>query len=105
MTTSPEAFLAREAEIAYACMAHITDYDVWHETEEPVTVEAVIRTLMKNTELAQNAIRRLVGEMGEWAGEFEAHSALKDAIITDREQIPAQVKEDLAPITDKYLAA
>lgn len=105
MTTSPEAFLAREAEIAYACMAHITDYDVWHETEEPVTVEAVIRTLMKNTELAQNAIRRLVGEMGEWAGKFEAHDALKDAIITDRDQIPAQVKKDLAPITDKYLAA
>lgn len=104
MTTSPEAFLAREAEIAYACMAHITDYDVWHETEEPVTVEAVIRILMQNTEMAQDAIRRLVERMDEWAGDFPAHDALQNAIITDRDRIPAQVKEDLAPLVDKYLA-
>ena len=59
MTASPEAFLAREAEICYGVMAHVTDYDVWHLTEEPVTVEMVIETLKKNTVVAQDAIRNL----------------------------------------------
>lgn len=49
MTASPEAFLAREAELCYATMAHVTDYDVWHENEAPVTVDMVIQTLHKNT--------------------------------------------------------
>ena len=53
MTASPEVFLAREAEICYATMAHVTDYDVWHISEAPVTVEMVIETLNKNTALAQ----------------------------------------------------
>lgn len=65
MTTSPEAFLAAEAEIAYTCMAHITDYDVWHEEEEPVTVERVIQTLKGNTYLAQEAISHLVQHADE----------------------------------------
>jgi 5'-methylthioadenosine phosphorylase len=55
MTASPEAFLAREAEICYATMAHVTDYDVWHVSETPVTVDMVMQTLHKNTSLAQNA--------------------------------------------------
>ena len=59
MTASPEAFLAREAELCYAVMAHVTDYDVWHVSEAPVTVEMVIQTLNKNTEVAQQAIRNL----------------------------------------------
>ena len=63
MTATPEAFLAREAEMSYATMAHITDFDVWHESETPVTVEMVIQTLLANTVLAkqavENAIRRL----------------------------------------------
>ena len=63
MTTIPEAFLAREAEIAYASMAHITDYDVWHESEEPVTVEAVIANLQANAEVAKQAIRNVVGKL------------------------------------------
>lgn len=103
MTTSPEAFLAAEAEIAYACMAHITDYDVWHENEEPVTVEKVIRTLLGNTTLAQKSISHLVAHMDEWAGDFQAHHALKDALITDRAMIPAENKADLAPLVAKYL--
>ena len=61
MTAIPEAFLAREAGISYAAMAHVTDYDVWHETEAPVTVETVIRQLLANAEVAKqslvNAIR------------------------------------------------
>jgi 5'-methylthioadenosine phosphorylase len=60
MTTIPEVFLAREAEIAYASMAHVTDYDVWHETEEAVTVEAIIATLNANVGVAKQAIRNVV---------------------------------------------
>ncbi|MBP7999955.1 MAG: S-methyl-5'-thioadenosine phosphorylase [Chloroflexi bacterium] len=102
MTTSPEAFLALEAEMAYACMAHVTDYDVWHETEGPVSVEMVIRTLQRNTALAQRAIRYLVEKMDEWAGDFPAHQALKDAIITDRSKISPTILRDLQPLVGKY---
>lgn len=103
MTTSPEAFLAAEAEMSYACMAHITDYDCWHESEAPVTVEMVIRVLHANTQLAQSAISQLTLTMDQWAGDFPAHHALKDALITDRDRIPSAVREDLRPITGKYV--
>ena len=102
MTTCPEAFLAAEAEIAYACMAHVTDYDCWHESEAPVTMELVVRTLMANTATAQAAISRLVADFDRWAGEFAAHSALHDALITERDRIvPARLAE-LQPIVGKY---
>jgi 5'-methylthioadenosine phosphorylase len=84
-------------------MAHITDYDVWHHEEEPVTVEKVIRILLGNTELAQKSISHIVTHMDEWAGEFAAHSALKDALITDRSLISASKRAELAPLIDKYL--
>jgi 5'-methylthioadenosine phosphorylase len=103
MTTSPEAFLAAEAEMAYACMAHVTDYDVWHETEEPVTVEMVIRILLQNTKLAQDGISYLVEHMADWEGDYPAHQGLRDALITDRSKITAEVKKALAPLVGKYL--
>lgn len=103
MTTSPEAYLAMEAEIAYACMAHVTDYDVWHDDEGPVTVEMVIKTLMGNTELAQKSISYLVETMDEWAGNFSAHHALKDAIISDRTKISNTKRTELTPLIHKYL--
>lgn len=103
MTTSPEAFLAAEAEIAYACMAHVTDYDCWHESEAHVTVEMVIRTLLSNTTLAQASISRLVSRFDEWAGEFAAHSTLKDALITDRAHLSAATLEQLRPLVGRYL--
>ena len=104
MTTSTEAFLAAEAEIAYACMAHVTDYDVWHESEEPVTVEKVIKTLSANTQLAQAAISNLVTNKADWEGEFKAHSAMHEALalIGDWNQIPKGVQEDLFPLIGKY---
>lgn len=105
MTSCPEAFLAAEAEIAYATMAHITDYDVWHESEQPVTVEMVIRILLANTALAQQAIAHLVADMDNWAGDFPVHHTLRDALITNRDLIPAQLKRDLAPLVEKYLGA
>lgn len=103
MTSCPEAFLAAEAEIAYASMAHVTDYDSWHESEEPVTVEMVIRILLGNTALAQKAIALLVEDMGNWEGDFAVHHALRDALITDRSLIPAELKDNLAPLVGKYL--
>jgi 5'-methylthioadenosine phosphorylase len=103
MTTSPEAFLAAEAEIAYACMAHVTDYDCWHESEAHVTVEMVVRILMKNTQIAQASIRRLTEMMDAWTGEFAAHSALRDALITNRAHISPTAREALRPIVEKYL--
>lgn len=103
MTTSPEAFLALEAEMAYAVMAHVTDYDVWHESEEPVTVEMVVRTLRHNTELAKKAISALVADMDDWEGEFAAHHALKDALITDADHIAEEARERLGPLVDKYI--
>ena len=90
MTVIPEAFLAREAGMSYATMAHVTDYDVWHETEEPVTVEMVIRQLLANAEVAKesvvNAVRRLKG-----AGPSPYADALRDAIITHKAAIPPDV--------------
>lgn len=103
MTTSPEVFLAAEAEIAYAVMAHVTDYDVWHEDEKPVTVEMVIRVLQRNTQLAQLAITKLVKQMDEWAVNMAAHQGMKDALITDRSHISPQTRKDLELIVGRYL--
>jgi len=105
MTSSPEAFLAAEAEIAYACMAHVTDYDVWHATEEPVTVEMVMGTLSANTRLAQNTIAHLAESKHTWAGVYPAHSAMRDALslVGDWDSVPRDVMVNLAPIIVKYL--
>ena len=103
MTTSPEAFLAREAEMCYAVMAHVTDYDVWHETEDPVSVEAVIRVLRQNTALAQKAIRMLVPRLAGDGRDCECGESLAAAIITQRDLIPGEVKERLGLIVGKYL--
>jgi len=101
MTASPEVFLAREAEMCYAIMAHVTDYDVWHISEEPVSVEMVIRTLIKNTEVAQKAVALLVENLD--VSDCTCQSALKDAIITARERIPAGTRQRLNLLIDKYI--
>ncbi len=100
MTAIPEANLAREAEMAYAVMAHVTDFDVWHESEQAVTVEMVIRTLNENVALAKQAVERIA------ASELppsEAHDALASAIITPARLVPDKIKRDLAPIIGKYM--
>ncbi len=103
MTTIPEAFLAREAEIAYASMAHVTDYDVWHETEEPVSVEAVIANLNANIEVAKKAIRNTVAKLVN-EPDMEAHYALAMSIISrrDRAVVPAETWEKLELFIGKY---
>ncbi len=103
MTTSPEAFLAREAEMCYAVMAHVTDYDVWHETEETVNVEMLLETLAANADLAQQAIRGLVRQMAAAERTCECKDTLATALITQRDLIPAETKKKLSPIVGKYL--
>jgi 5'-methylthioadenosine phosphorylase len=102
MTTSPEAFLAREAEMCYAVMAHVTDYDVWHISEEPVTVEMVIRILKENTQLAQKAIAHLVASLPD-DRRCDCGQALKDAFITNPEKIPQETRSKLSLLVEKYL--
>ncbi len=102
MTASPEAFLAREAELCYATMAHITDYDVWHENEAPVTVEMVIQTLNKNTQRAQEAIRNLVRGM-KTERTCACGQALSTALITDPKVIPVETRKKLDLLIGKYL--
>ncbi len=102
MTTSPEAFLAREAEMCYACMAHVTDYDVWHASEAPVTVEMVIRILNQNTATAQQAIAGLVAAPVD-RDHCPCPAALSSALITDPARVPAEARERLRLLTGKYL--
>ena len=103
MTSSPEVFLAREAEMCYAVMAHVTDYDVWHESEDPVSVEAVIRVLQANTALAQRALRLLLPRLAGADRDCECKDALATALITQRDLIPESVRERLGLIVGKYL--
>ena len=102
MTALPEAKLAREAEICYATMAWITDYDCWHQTSESVTVEMVIANLMKNVSTSKALLRQVIPTLG---GESNCpcESALRDAIITQKKQIPEELKRKLAPVTGRYL--
>ena len=102
MTAAPEAFLAREAEICYATMAHVTDYDVWHENESPVTVEMVIQTLNKNTQKAQEAIRNLLGGIKN-KRDCDCEQALSSALITDPKVVPLETRNKLNLLVGKYL--
>jgi 5'-methylthioadenosine phosphorylase len=102
MTASPEAFLAREAEICYVTMAHVTDYDVWHESEAPVTVEMVIQTLHKNTSLAQEAVRLLVKNLKP-ERHCDCKHALSTALITRKDAIPPSTLQKLDLLINKYL--
>ena len=95
MTALPEAKLAREAEIAYALLAMVTDYDCWHPGHDAVTVEAVVAVMHQNAQLAQETIRQLVPRIPT---DFSspAHSALHNAIMTAPTAIPAAKREQVA---------
>ncbi len=104
MTALPEAKLAREAEICYAAMAHVTDYDVWHETEEPVTVAMLIENLEANAVVTKQAVANLAPLVAHQRKRTcKCVSALSTAIITQRDRIPAAAKRDLGLLVDKYL--
>ena len=102
MTNLTEAKLAREAEIAYATLALVTDYDCWHEDHDNVTVEMIIGNLQKNAVNAQLVIKETIKQLSTKLPESIAHSALKFAILTPPDKIPAATKEKLALLTKKY---
>jgi 5'-methylthioadenosine phosphorylase len=103
MTNLQEAKLALEAEIAYSTMALVTDYDCWHPDHDAVTVEMIIANLTQNARTAQQVIAGTVERL-DVTRRDPAHSALKSAIITRPDAIPAQLKGNLAPIIGKYIA-
>jgi 5'-methylthioadenosine phosphorylase len=102
MTAMPEARLAREAELCYACLALVTDYDVWHETEADVSVELVIANLQANVVAAREVIRRLASTdlPPRFCG---CQDALKNAIATDAAAIPPSTRRRLGVIADRHL--
>ena len=102
MTNLQEAKLAREAEICYVTIAMVTDYDCWHEEEEPVTVEMLLGYLEKNSGNAQNLIKEVLKILSD---EFDCpcQHALRDAIITQPDVIPETTKQKLKVIIGKYL--
>ena len=103
MTNLQEAKLCREAEICYATLALVTDYDVWHETEEDVSVEAVVAILKQNAETAKAIIKAAVASIPGGREGCPCSIALRDAIITARDAIPAEVRERLRPIIGNHL--
>jgi len=102
MTNLQEAKLAREAEICYATLALVTDYDCWHPDHDSVTVDMIIGNLMQNARTAQQAIATAVGRLTA-PRSCACKDALATAIITRPEAVPAQTKKDLAPIIGKYM--
>jgi 5'-methylthioadenosine phosphorylase len=103
MTNLQEAKLAREAEICYATMALVTDYDCWHETADDVSVAQILGYLRANAETAQRIIRMAVPRIAARKRDCACVNALQFAIVTDPDAIPASVKKALAPIIGKYV--
>jgi 5'-methylthioadenosine phosphorylase len=101
MTASPEFRLAREAELCYAAIALVTDYDVWHD--EPVTVEMVIGNLTANTANVKTLLKAVVNKVAA-TGACACHNALQFGIMTDPKKIPPKVKKNLKPLIGKYIS-
>jgi 5'-methylthioadenosine phosphorylase len=104
MTNMPEAKLAREAELCYATMALVTDYDCWHETQEAVTVEAILATLHKNVALAKDILKKVVPSV-DGAPACACHYALDNAIVTAPTNISAAVRKKFGILTGRVLGS
>ncbi|HOW35889.1 MAG TPA: S-methyl-5'-thioadenosine phosphorylase [Candidatus Omnitrophota bacterium] len=102
MTNLIEAKLAREAEISYATLAAVTDYDCWHEGHETVSIEMIIANLTKNIANAKEILKHAIPQIGRLKS-YSAQGALQYAIVTDKKYIPAKVKKDLKIIIGKYI--
>jgi len=101
MTALPEAKLAREAEMCYAAVAFVTDYDCWHPEHESVTAEMIVRNLLRGADTAKSVVRRIVRDLP--AGRAcRCGSALADSIITKPDLVPEEAKRKLAPILGHY---
>lgn len=103
MTNLPEAKLAREAEIAYATLALVTDYDCWHPEHDNVTVEMVIGNLQRNAVNAQEVIKAAVRKLSANPPQSSAHSALKYSLLTSPDKISDTAREKLKLLIDKYV--
>jgi 5'-methylthioadenosine phosphorylase len=102
MTNLPEAKLAREAEMCYATLALVTDFDCWHEAEEDVTAQSVVENMRANVETAQRTLRALIPSLPRTRS-CACGSALRDALVTPPDQIPAEARDRLDMIIRKYL--
>lgn len=103
MTNLPEARLAREAEMPYATVALATDYDCWHQSEESVTVEAVLAVLQKNVATAQQILRTVAAQLPD-PSKSPAHRALEHAVITAPDRLTEEAKAKLAPVCPRRFA-
>jgi 5'-methylthioadenosine phosphorylase len=103
MTNLPEAKLAREAEICYATLAMVTDYDCWHPEHDSVTVEQVVAVLGANTAKAQAVLKAAVRRIGTAPRDCPCARALENALMTAPALVPESVKKELGPIVGKYL--
>ena len=103
MTAIPEARLAREAEICYAVLAMVTDYDVWHEGEQDVSAELVIENLARNTVLSQDTVRRAVPNIAARDSECECATALETAIVTAPDAVDRALVDRYQLLVGKYL--
>jgi 5'-methylthioadenosine phosphorylase len=103
MTNLPEAKLAREASLSYATIAFATDYDCWHTGHDDVTVEQVIAVLMANVDKARRALSLAVPRIAAHQGPPPHHDALRTAILTPLDAIPATARTRLGPILEPYL--
>ncbi len=104
MTALPEARLAREAEICYATLAFVTDYDTWHDEHAPVSADVIIKMIIDTVETARSVVRGVLRRLPEERN-CACGSALAKALITSAELVPEETKRDLAPIIGKYMAA
>lgn len=104
MTSIPEAKLAREAEICYAAIAMVTDFDAWHESREVVTADMVVKSLLQNAEMGKKIVRGAVPQIPILRTSCPCHNALKDAIVTNPALIPAAARESLDLLIGKYLS-
>ncbi len=102
MTTSPEAFLAKEAELCYAVMAHVTDYDCWHTSAEAVTADMVFKTVVSNLEAAQQALRNVAARFKS-NRDCDCEDTLSTSLSTHRDRITAETRSRLSLLVDKYL--
>jgi 5'-methylthioadenosine phosphorylase len=104
MTALPEAKLAREAELCYASICYVTDYDVWHDEEEDVGVELVVENMRRNIAHARDTVSRAIEALAVM-GECGCGDALAGAVITRPEVVPAATRERLAFVLDRYWGA
>ncbi len=103
MSAMQEARLAREAEMCYAALVLVTDYDCWHETAAAVDIGEILRVMNANVDKAQSAVSTLAHSLGNRPRTCGYQDALKNTIITDRSAIPQRLIDDLRPLVGKYL--